>query len=228
MTGDVKNNCSTLQYTFVQSTYNCLLNSLVEFLLRIMMCIHFQSCYCSICEILLSETKDVFCDCCGVAAHNPKCMKRADIYFKCKIEWTKSKSISHHWVKGNIPNNHICSYCNEDVDYHGKPGIFGIRCCWCQKSFHDHCFKARYGEDTKTERCDFGEFQDLIYPPESVVAARTPGAVRLHLTEVHKPNVTDWSPLIVIANTKSGSNTGNKILSLLRGQSYATQFLIIV
>lgn len=153
-----------------------------------------------------------------MAAHNPKCIKRADVYFKCKEKWTTNKTTNHLWVKGNLTHNLVCSHCHEEVDYHGSPGIFGIRCCWCQKSFHDDCYKNYYGDDIKTEKCDFGEFKNLIYPPSSIVAARTPGAVRLHLTEVKKPeNIENWCPLVVITNTKSGSNTATEVMSLLKG-----------
>lgn len=65
--------------------------------------------------------------------------------------------------------------------------------------------------------CDFGEFRQMIFPPYSIVAARTRESVRLHLVSVKPPPIDNWEPLIVIANTKSGSNTGSNVISLLRG-----------
>lgn len=73
--------------------------------------------------------------------------------------------------------------------------------------------------------CDFGEFRQMIYPPYSIVAARTRESVRLHLVSVKPPPIDNWEPLIVIANTKSGSSTGANVISLLRGFLHPLQVM---
>lgn len=65
----------------------------------------------------------------------------------------------------------------------------------------------------------------MIYPPFCIVAARTRESVRLHLAGINPPNIENWEPLIVIANTKSGSSTGSNVLSLLRGYLHPLQVM---
>lgn len=36
-----------------------------------------------------------------------------------------------------------------------------LRCIWCQKTVHDECMKS----SLRNEKCDFGEFRNLIIPP---------------------------------------------------------------
>jgi hypothetical protein len=36
-----------------------------------------------------------------------------------------------------------------------------LRCIWCQKTVHDECMRG----SLRSEKCDFGEFRNLIIPP---------------------------------------------------------------
>lgn len=91
--------------------------------------LYLQGCYCSVCEMMLSPSNGKFCDCCLVCA-DPSCIKRADQLLKCKEKVIRtSDRTTHLWVKGNLPPNCICFACNEDVDYHSVPGLYGYRCC---------------------------------------------------------------------------------------------------
>uniref|UniRef100_A0A1A9V247 Diacylglycerol kinase n=1 Tax=Glossina austeni TaxID=7395 RepID=A0A1A9V247_GLOAU len=177
-----------------------------------------RACYCNICEILLAPSSGVFCDCCGICSHT-HCTKKAEKQFKCKEKWVRNtRSIRHLWIKGNLPTIAICSACSEDVE---EVGLSGWRCAWCQRCYHNNCYKRI---DIKGE-CDFGEFRDLIFPPYCIVAARTRESVRLHLAGIKPPNIENWEPLIVIANTQSGSKSGADVLSLLRGYLHPLQVM---
>ncbi|KAE8575856.1 hypothetical protein XENTR_v10003966 [Xenopus tropicalis] len=70
----------------------------------------------------------------------------------------------------------------------------------------------------KIEDCDFGEFKNLIIPPSYLSA----------VTQLKKGKTTDyeklassmgkqWTPLIVLANTRSGNNMGEALLSEFKG-----------
>lgn len=109
-----------------------------------------QACYCSICETMLTSS-GFFCECCG-ACSDTMCIQMADKALKCKNKYAEDASYvsgqnepivasqPHLWVKGNLPLNCVCTVCDRDIDYHGKPGLYGYRCCWCQRATHTNCF----------------------------------------------------------------------------------------
>ncbi|XP_055686458.1 diacylglycerol kinase epsilon [Lutzomyia longipalpis] len=169
-----------------------------------------RGCYCSVCEILLVSTGR-FCDSCGVCSH-PECIKGAEKLFKCKEKHSKEDRPSRHkWTKGNLPLNRICSACRKDMDAVHGPGLCGFRCIWCQMCVHTACF-PRMSED-----CDYGEFRDLIIPPNCIDAVRRRGSAKLLLKSIKAAPWPTWKPLIVIANVKSGSSRADDILSVFRG-----------
>lgn len=49
-----------------------------------------------------------------------------------------------------------------------------------------------------------------------MIVSRTRGAPKLHLTGLNPPDVPNWSPLIIISNTKSGSQEGSFIVATFR------------
>ncbi|KAH8252860.1 hypothetical protein KR032_002250 [Drosophila birchii] len=183
-----------------------------------------QACFCNVCEILLTPSAGLFCDCCGLCTHStPVCQRRADREYRCKDKWLRNEtSVRHLWVHGNLPMGVHCADCGEEVDHHVStdPGLYGWRCAWCQRCYHNDCYSRA---DVKGS-CDFGEFKDMIFPPYSFVAARTKD-MRLHLASITPPDIENWEPLIVIANTKSGSSTGANVLSLLRGYLHPLQVM---
>ncbi|XP_037946640.1 diacylglycerol kinase epsilon-like isoform X2 [Teleopsis dalmanni] len=182
-----------------------------------------KPCYCNACEVLLTPSAGLFCDCCGLCTHSaPVCTKLIDSKYRCKDKFLRNEtSLTHLWVHGNLPLGITCSACNDEIDYQATPGLFGWRCCWCQRSYHNNCYKQ---VDVRG-KCDLGEFKDLIFPPYSVVAARTRESVRLHLAGIKPPDIENWEPLIVIANTRSGSSTAADVLSLLRGYLHPLQVM---
>lgn len=96
-----------------------------------------RACFCSVCGILMSSN-GFYCECCGICADRA-CMKSANKTYKCKE--TRSKEVLEHlWVRGNLPLACECYICSEDIDYHSEPGLYGFRCCWCQRTVHDHCY----------------------------------------------------------------------------------------
>lgn len=100
------------------------------------------------CEIMLTSS-GFFCESCGICS-DTSCIQTADSKLKCKnkhadLAISTGDSIEvepqmHLWVKGNLPHYSICYICERDIDYHGKPGLYGYRCCWCQRTAHTNCF----------------------------------------------------------------------------------------
>lgn len=168
--------------------------------------------YCNICEILLNA-QGYICDYCGVSCDKTSCMKVADKKLKCKQQRERREvsagDFRHLFVKGNLTSSR-CKKCNKEIESAHEPGIHGTRCCWCQESYHDECAAT---EST----CGFGQFQEFVIPPFAVKACRTRNAPNLHLKEIAPiPQWTNWSPLIVIANIKSGSSEADEVASLFR------------
>ncbi|XP_017771551.1 PREDICTED: diacylglycerol kinase epsilon [Nicrophorus vespilloides] len=164
--------------------------------------------YCSICELLLINGIGAYCDCCGVCA-DPECIKKANKTLICKVITSKSDRHLHHWVKGNLPLGATCSICMEEcMDF----GLADYQCCWCQRAVHTKCLPAVEKE------CDFGPYKSMIVPPWCVQTARMKSSIHRHLLlrGVKDPGWEDWSPLIVVANRKSGNNDGGTILSEFR------------
>lgn len=150
----------------------------------------------------------------------------------CKEKVIRSSDRTPHlWVKGNLPPSRICcACCNEVVDYHTRPGLYGYRCCWCQRAAHNNCFpKILLFCD---EHCDFGEYKHMIIPPTQLVVTTTTVANaparsgRMRLTDIRTPpNLDDWRPLFVIANSKSGDSNSAEVVSMFRGILHPLQVI---
>ncbi|KAG8227371.1 hypothetical protein J437_LFUL000379 [Ladona fulva] len=165
--------------------------------------------YCSICESLITTGEGAYCDCCGVYA-DTHCIKTANKLLKCKsITVSENQPVKHQWIKGNLPLDSVCEVCKEECGV--EPGLVDHQCCWCQKTVHTTCLKDM------EEDCTFGHYRRFVVPPSSVLAKRGRRMSRkLILRQVIPPNWKDWSPLIVLANRKSGNNDGERIMSLFR------------
>lgn len=142
-----------------------------------------------------------YCEACGVCSDTP-CITMADKVLKCKVTSTdlmKSDTTEpvvlhqqHLWVKGNLTQTYICYVCDRDIDYHGRPGLYGYRCCWCQRSTHVNCF-VKTADD---KICDFGTFKDIIIPPNHVFIKHR--HLQHYITHIVQPDWPDWKPLIVV------------------------------
>lgn len=190
-----------------------------------------------------------YCEACGVCS-DTLCIQMADKVLKCKVVTTdltkneKSEPViceQHHlWVKGNLTQVYNCYICDRDIDYHGRPGLYGYRCCWCQRATHVNCFVKTVDDKV----CDFGIFKDMIIPPNHVFVKYR--RLHRHIANIVQPDWPDWKPLIVVgmsvianqseitnqifcrpfvdyfsrfslsANNKSGDNTAESVISVFR------------
>nr|XP_030867454.2 diacylglycerol kinase epsilon isoform X1 [Gorilla gorilla gorilla] len=172
-----------------------------------------QPTYCCVCAQHILQ--GAFCDCCGLRV-DEGCLRKADKRFQCKEIMLKNDTkvldaMPHHWIRGNVP---LCSYCVVCKQQCGcQPKLCDYRCVWCQKTVHDECMK----NSLKNEKCDFGEFKNLIIPPSYLTS----------INQMRKDKKTDyevlasklgkqWTPLIILANSRSGTNMGEGLLGEFR------------
>ena len=150
-----------------------------------------------------------FCDSCGICVEDES-MKTADKTLPCKALSDSSLIHNHHWVKGNLPLCSNCDICNEQCGC--QPELCDFKCCWCERTVHEHC------RDECSKSCDLGTYKDFIVPPNCVRLKQVGFKGRRHLVveSVKEPTVSNWKPLIVIANRKSGNGDGEMILQAFR------------
>lgn len=152
---------------------------------------------------------------------------------RVSISRTKENSnqFKHHWVHGNIPSHSKCfichRYCEEDDEMMGKESgdtsmaehtLYHYRCCWCQRTVHENCFHKSDSNNEIEGNCDFGKYRYLIIPPHYIIHRRvwtTSQGKAIALDEIRDFSSKEpkWSPLLVIANRKSGNNDAGTILS---------------
>nr|XP_020639509.1 diacylglycerol kinase epsilon isoform X4 [Pogona vitticeps] len=168
-----------------------------------------QPTYCCICSQHILQ--GAFCNCCGLCV-DEECLKKADRRFLCKEIMMKGEggirtSMVHHWIRGNVP---LCSYCVVCKQQCGtQPKLCDYRCIWCQQTVHDECMQ----NSLKNEQCELGEFRNLIIPPYYL----------FNVSQMRKDKQMDygklaascgenWTPLIILANTRSGNNMGETLM----------------
>lgn len=72
--------------------------------------------------------------------------------------------------------------------------------------------------DLKTADCDFGEFRNLIIPPSYLLAVKQMKKSKNTDYEKFISSLgKDWTPLIVLANTRSGNNMGEVLVGEFKG-----------
>ncbi|KAG7268154.1 hypothetical protein CRUP_023698 [Coryphaenoides rupestris] len=87
------------------------------------------------------------------------------------------------------------------------------RCIWCQSTVHDDCIPSM----TDRGRCDLGEFRSLIIPHHYLYNVNK--LRRRHPEDYSKLGSScgrDWTPVLVLANTRSGNNMGEDLLKEFR------------
>ncbi|KAM4691458.1 diacylglycerol kinase epsilon [Rhinophrynus dorsalis] len=165
--------------------------------------------YCSVCGLHI--LRGAYCLCCGLCA-DEACVRKANRRFPCKEIVMRAEGRSHHWVRGNVPLCSLCAVCRQQCG--SQPKLCDYRCIWCQQTVHDDCME----DHLKTEDCDFGEFRNLIIPPSYLSAvSQMKKAKTTDYEKLASSMGSDWTPLIVLANTRSGNNMGEALLSEFKG-----------
>jgi len=173
--------------------------------------------HCSVCEKILLAG-GMLCDSCGICVDSV-CMKKANKKINCKPVSLESTSMKHHWVKGNLPPESICHVCET---YCGaEKHLCDFKCSWCQWTVHEKCLP------NMADLCTLGTFRNFIIPPNCIklqVNQRVRLQSQCNVLSIQDPQFgSQWKPLIVIGNGKSGSNEACHILSAARKMLNAVQ-----
>ncbi|CAM5155887.1 unnamed protein product [Eretmochelys imbricata] len=168
-----------------------------------------QPTYCCVCAQHILQ--GAFCNCCGLCVHEG-CLKKADRHFLCKEIMMRSNgeahtSMAHRWIRGNVP---LCSHCVVCKQQCGtQPKLCDYRCVWCQHTVHDECMQ----NSLKSEKCRFGEFRNLIIPPYYLSTINQMRKdKRIDYGKLASSYCKHWTPIIILANTRSGNNMGETLL----------------
>ncbi|XP_051561978.1 diacylglycerol kinase epsilon-like isoform X1 [Myxocyprinus asiaticus] len=167
--------------------------------------------YCCVCSQHILQ--GAFCDCCGICA-DEQCIQRADRTLSCKEIMTQTQTdggFCHRWVRGNVPLASYCAVCKQQCGT--QPKLCDYRCVWCQTTVHDDCLSSLNDEDV----CDLGEFCSVIIPPYYLYQVNK--LRRRHPDEYSKLAAmcgSGWTPVLVLANTRSGNNMGEVLLGEFR------------
>ncbi|RXN14218.1 diacylglycerol kinase epsilon [Labeo rohita] len=151
--------------------------------------------YCCVCSQPILQ--GAFCDCCGICA-DEQCIQRADRILSCKEIMTQSQTdgmFYHQWVRGNVPLASYCAECKQQCGTQPK---------LCDYSLND-------------DLCDLGEFHSVIIPPYYLYQVNK--LRRRHPDEYSKLAAgcgSGWTPVLVLANTRSGNNMGEVLLGEFR------------
>ncbi|KAK3091123.1 hypothetical protein FSP39_017271 [Pinctada imbricata] len=158
------------------------------------------------------------CESCGICVDDHS-MKAANKRIPCKPVSQVGEMTSHHWVRGNLSLYSKCYICDEDCGTMAHMSDF--RCAWCGRSTHENCIPK------EPQACDMGPFQQFVIPPNCVKLQQKGFKGRRHyiVSEARKPPISNWSPLIVFANKKSGNNDGQYILRAFRGVLNSSQVI---
>ena len=150
-----------------------------------------------------------FCDSCGVCVEDQN-VKEANLKLPCKALSTTVEMHKHHWIRGNLPLFSNCCICQAECGH--QPELCDYRCCWCARTVHENC------KSKVVNGCDLGQYKEYIVPPNCVRLKQVGLKGRRHwvVASVMRPVLPKWSPLIVVANRKSGNGDGEHILQEFR------------
>ncbi|ELP85432.1 diacylglycerol kinase, putative [Entamoeba invadens IP1] len=149
--------------------------------------------YCQVCEDMLVGVKNqgYRCDLCGMTAHT-NCLRRVNL--DCKSFEGKT-DFCHHFVKGSK----IGGKCNVCGDTLLASSLTSLRCVWCGITLHQGCINLA------PRKCTYGSLHNIIIPPDYIEEA----------THIVK-KIENFHPVVVVANPKSGGQTGLEVIKHCR------------
>ncbi|KAL0278644.1 UNVERIFIED_CONTAM: hypothetical protein PYX00_000407 [Menopon gallinae] len=175
---------------------------------------------CNACMKLILSGEGKYCDRCGIHA-DIFCISTLNRNSPCKAISVIELPMKHHWVQGNLKPLSICEVCEKECSTSSQLSHF--KCCWCLRTVHQKC------KPNVSEICDFGPYKRLIIPPTAVEFVKRKSSIRKSSFLKLKPvDWIDWTPVLILANCKSGSNEGESILSKFRGFLNPVQTKILV
>uniref|UniRef100_A0A7I4YMC1 Diacylglycerol kinase n=1 Tax=Haemonchus contortus TaxID=6289 RepID=A0A7I4YMC1_HAECO len=175
---------------------------------------HHRPTFCNYCREKLSGLTwhGWSCETCKMKAHK-KCMN--SIVEKCKwtIECTvpshlqyispENSIVAHQWVEGNLAMSSKCVVCEKVCGSVLK--LADWRCLWCACCVHSSCL-PQLGR-----RCSLGATSLSVIPPLAVKDVSRDGVAMIRPDAIGG-ECGGGSPLLVLVNSKSGDNQGQRMI----------------
>ncbi|KAK6750545.1 hypothetical protein RB195_002488 [Necator americanus] len=175
---------------------------------------HHRPTFCNFCREKLSGLTwhGWSCEICKMKAHR-KCLNK--IVEKCK--WTVECSIpnhlqyispensivAHQWVEGNLAMSSKCVVCEKVCGSVLK--LADWRCLWCACCVHSSCL-PQLGRG-----CSLGAASLSVLPPLAVKDVSEEGVAQIRADAIGG-ECGGGSPLLVLVNSKSGDNQGQRMI----------------
>jgi diacylglycerol kinase (ATP) len=154
----------------------------------------------------------------GESANNAKDSLRLRSGANMQRSRSYTKSWHHHWIKGNLKLSSVCFFCNEDSGV--GPNLNDFKCAWCHRTAHEKCLNSV--STVAHDECDFGDFKRLMLKPNFLFISKKQSTnitiedIKINRELVDSAGMTsNWTPLFVFANPKSGNNDADLIVSHL-------------
>ncbi|KAK5984981.1 Diacylglycerol kinase [Trichostrongylus colubriformis] len=175
---------------------------------------HHRPTFCNHCREKLSGITwhGWSCETCKMKAHK-KCI--SNIVEKCKwtIECTvpshlqyispENSIVAHQWVEGNLAMSSRCVVCEKVCGSVLK--LADWRCLWCACCVHSSCL-PQLGRG-----CSLGATSLSVIPPLAVRDVSQEGVAQIR-TDAIGGECGGGSPLLVLVNSKSGDNQGQRMI----------------
>ncbi|CAJ0601202.1 unnamed protein product [Cylicocyclus nassatus] len=175
---------------------------------------HHRPTFCNFCREKLSGLTwhGWSCEICKMKAHK-KCIPQIVERCKWTIECTipshlqyispENSIVAHQWVEGNLAMSSKCVVCEKVCGSVLK--LADWRCLWCACCVHSSCL-SQLGRG-----CSLGPASLSVLPPLAVKDVSEDGVAQIR-TDAIGGECGGGSPLLVLVNSKSGDNQGQRMV----------------
>ncbi|KAJ1353772.1 Diacylglycerol kinase accessory domain [Parelaphostrongylus tenuis] len=175
---------------------------------------HHRPAFCNFCREKLSGLTwhGWSCEICKMKVHK-KCMDKIVERCKWTVECTipnhlryinpENSIVAHQWVEGNLAMSSKCLVCEKVCGSVLK--LADWRCLWCAGCVHSSCL-PQLGRG-----CSLGATSLSVLPPLAVRGVSEKGSAEIR-TDAIGGECGGGSPLLVLVNSKSGDNQGQRMI----------------